>query len=355
MSSGRRATIYRVIQEQRTRLKSAGKQVLWEKNSDDDDDQKVDVVIVLSDSKLAESLVQILSDQVPQVHVTNKHYPGNPKQFLLITGHEECLQETVNVMGLRVTCLGLTSQQRQTIVKYYLDSLRMSHGEIKSSISVREGQVVLPRLLDLKHIHSLFPLHSIADLKKLHKSWVSSFASKQPLDEIEEYFGSSIAMYFAYLGHYTSWLLFPTAIGVFIHIMDGKSSVLTILFTITSFVWSALYIESLRGVFSFFFSFFFPLFFILQTSSFHIYDTLNILNMTSSLKTILASSYAGDFIFTKDTHIIRGIGYVNSHFLMKCFIQQDIARNCHRAGQEKLGRNADSFLTAPSGHFMMVT
>lgn len=354
MSSGRRATIYRVIQEQRTRLKSAGKQVLWEKNSDDDDDQKVDVVIVLSDSKLAESLVQILSDQVPQVHVTNKHYPGNPKQFLLITGHDECLQETVNVMGLRVTCLGLTSQQRQTIVKYYLDSLRMSHGEIKSSISVREGQVVLPRLLDLKHIHSLFPLHSIADLKKLHKSWVSSFASKQPLDEIEEYFGSSIAMYFAYLGHYTSWLLFPTAIGVFIHIMDGKSSVLTILFTITSFVWSALYIESLRGVFSFFFSFFFPLFFILQTSSFHIYDTLNILNMTSTQNDTCLFLRGRFYLHKRYSHNTWN-RICNSHFLMKCFIQQDIARNCHRAGQEKLGRNADSFLTAPSGHFMMVT
>lgn len=221
--------------------------MMWEKHGWDEDDEETDVVIVLSDTKLADSLVEILADQVPQVHVTNKHYPGNPKQFLLIRGYDECLHETAKMMGLRVSCLGLSSQQRQTIVKYYLDSLRMLRGEIKSLIAVREGQVVLPRLLDLKHIHCLFPLHSISDLKRLHKSWVSSFASKQPLDEIEEYFGSSIAMYFAYLGHYTSWLLFPTTIGVLIHIMDEKSSILTILFTITSFVWSALYIESLRG------------------------------------------------------------------------------------------------------------
>lgn len=302
MSTGRRATIYRVIQEQRTRLKSAGRQIIWETNLNDEDDQKIDIVIVLSDSKLANSLVQILNDQLPQVHVINKHYPGNPKQFLLITGHEECLQETSNEMGLRVTCLGLTSQQRQTIVKYYLDSLRMNQGEIKSSISIRDGQVVLPRLLDLKHIHSLFPLHSISDLKKLHKSWVSSFASKQPLEEIEEYFGSSIAMYFAYLGHYTSWLLFPTAIGVFIHIMDEKSPILTILFTITSFVWSALYIESLRGMLLCVFSqlptiFLLKEFFIPYVPSFYIYDTLNILNMTFTQNDTISSS-----IFTKDTY-----------------------------------------------------
>lgn len=253
--TGRRATIYRVIQEQKTRLKHAGKQLIWKKHErdDEDDDQRcgADVVIVLSDTNLAESLVQILHDQVPQIQVINKHYPGNAKQFLLITGHDECLKETARIIGLRQqTYLDLSSQQRQSIVKYYLDSLRMLHGEIKSSISVREGQVVLPRLLDLKHIQSIFPLHSTPELKKLHKSWVSSFASQQPLDEIEAYFGSSIAMYFAYLGHYTTWLLFPTTIGIFIHIMDEKSPILTICFTITSFVWSALYLESLQGTYS---------------------------------------------------------------------------------------------------------
>jgi hypothetical protein len=36
----------------------------------------------------------------------------------------------------------------------------------------------------------------------------------QPLDEIRDYFGDHIALYFAWLGHYTRALIFPTAFGV---------------------------------------------------------------------------------------------------------------------------------------------
>ena len=38
----------------------------------------------------------------------------------------------------------------------------------------------------------------------------------QPLDSIAEYFGESIAFYFAYMAFYTRWLVFPSVLGVIV-------------------------------------------------------------------------------------------------------------------------------------------
>lgn len=38
--------------------------------------------------------------------------------------------------------------------------------------------------------------------------------SPQPLDDICKYFGVKITMYFAWLGHYTTALIVPAAVGV---------------------------------------------------------------------------------------------------------------------------------------------
>lgn len=60
----------------------------------------------------------------------------------------------------------------------------------------------------------MFPLHDLPALEKLQKSWVRAFFNPQPLDDICNYFGVKITMYFAWLGHYTTALVVPAAVGV---------------------------------------------------------------------------------------------------------------------------------------------
>jgi len=58
-------------------------------------------------------------------------------------------------------------------------------------------------------IEHLFPVHEIKTLKWLRIIWVKSFFSLQPLDKVCDYFGVKIAMYFAWIGHYTGSLIYP--------------------------------------------------------------------------------------------------------------------------------------------------
>ena len=46
----------------------------------------------------------------------------------------------------------------------------------------------------------------------------SKWTKYQPLDNVREYFGEKIALYFAWLGFYTGWLIPPSVVGMLIFI-----------------------------------------------------------------------------------------------------------------------------------------
>uniref|UniRef100_A0A8D2Q0L8 Anoctamin n=1 Tax=Zosterops lateralis melanops TaxID=1220523 RepID=A0A8D2Q0L8_ZOSLA len=106
-----------------------------------------------------------------------------------------------------------TSQERQNIIRYWLENLRAKQGESLHNIHFLEGQPIIPELAARGVIQQLFPLHEQRILKRLMKSWVQAVCEAQPLDEICDYFGVKIAMYFAWLGFYTSAMVYPAVFG----------------------------------------------------------------------------------------------------------------------------------------------
>ncbi|XP_051933320.1 anoctamin-7 [Hippocampus zosterae] len=95
--------------------------------------------------------------------------------------------------------------------------------------SVSKGEVGIDRLLSEQVFTSAYPLHegdfklpkaplpveSLALRQILYGYWAqwSCWARYQPLDHIREYFGEKIALYFAWLGFYTGWLVPASLVG----------------------------------------------------------------------------------------------------------------------------------------------
>lgn len=81
---------------------------------------------------------------------------------------------------------------------------------------------------------------------------------KQPFEAIRRYFGVKIALYFVYLGHYTTWLVLPAICGVIAFIVQEIStydssleelkvsplSITATLFGLIMVLWSTLYLEN---------------------------------------------------------------------------------------------------------------
>jgi hypothetical protein len=73
------------------------------------------------------------------------------------------------------------------------------------------------RLMKDECILGFYPLHDHVELTDLALQWLQMFQWpwNQPNNQIKDYFGEKIGLYFLWLSHYTSWLLVAAVVGFF--------------------------------------------------------------------------------------------------------------------------------------------
>lgn len=130
---------------------------------------------------------------------------------------------------------------------------------------------LVPKLLVEEVIQQIFPLHDNDDLVNLRRTWVKAFFKTQPLgkshcakftlkvtrknpnlhvilDDIRDYFGVKIALYFGWLGMYTKWLFAPAILGIVMFVLMDFGEVIRdwcmFTFSIFNIVWATLYLEA---------------------------------------------------------------------------------------------------------------
>ncbi|GBP86664.1 Anoctamin-10 [Eumeta japonica] len=117
--------------------------------------------------------------------------------------------------GMHVEDL-FTTAEKQTLIRQELENLRALsddkciHGYI--TMTLYEGKSIMQTMVDYGLISDIYSLHDKEVLKKLSQEWCMSFTD-QPIDDIKLYFGESVALYFKFIGFYTTALLIPSILG----------------------------------------------------------------------------------------------------------------------------------------------
>eukprot|EP01035_Chromulina_nebulosa_P019508 gene19508-25404_t len=98
-------------------------------------------------------------------------------------------------------------------------------------------------------IMAAMPLHDYEELKALQKRWLILWAYPwdQPVDDIKDYFGERIALYFLYLQHYVTLLMIPAVLGFITYsvqvVFVKPENFLMPYFTGFMVLWSTFFIE----------------------------------------------------------------------------------------------------------------
>jgi anoctamin-8 len=112
----------------------------------------------------------------------------------------------------------------------------------------QDRRSILPLLMKY-NILDYYPLHNTGEKEKLKSTIYAGFSLRNDgsLYSVCNYFGTEIGIYFAWISHYTTWLLFPALAGIFVWLHSDNSSnrmnSSMISYSILIAVWSTLYLE----------------------------------------------------------------------------------------------------------------
>ncbi|KAJ8288207.1 hypothetical protein COCON_G00008660 [Conger conger] len=210
----------------------------------------------------------LLVDQLPREGLSDKK--GNPNIFIvgatwlrLLYGAEEVgLVKEFNDGSMRGFTYAnkenfksfqgdgdgfLSIAECQYIIKHELDTLRAkeeTHVPGYTQVKLYPGKSITRRMQSKGIMIQIFPLHMKEDLKRLSLSWYQKVKlSFQPLDDIRQYFGESLALYFGFLEYFTLALVPMAFFGIPYYLFDWESYDKYVLFAVFNLLWSTVILE----------------------------------------------------------------------------------------------------------------
>jgi len=133
------------------------------------------------------------------------------------------------------------------------DSATIIYNVLEMKTQLGGAGISLDHLLHTGHIEQFFPTHREEEVSWLKQHWgnfalIPSLFLNQPTERIRDYFGSSVALYFTFLGFYTKWLCAPALAGCYAFAVqmaeqNFDSDLVVPLFAFFMCFWGTLFLE----------------------------------------------------------------------------------------------------------------
>lgn len=143
----------------------------------------------------------------------------------------------------------LTGAQQEYCVRYELTAVRqVKEGHVPGhpKVLLHPGQSLVNRYVKKKLIEDMYPLHDQNELKIIEKKWYRSIFSIKTPEDVQKYFGESVAMYFSFVEFYTLMLCLPALLSLMHFATSVDTLTEYILFAIFNLVWVTMFLEMWR-------------------------------------------------------------------------------------------------------------
>lgn len=181
-----------------------------------------------------------LLEAAEEMELMKKDKTGVLREFT-VEALEDFLSEDMRIDDL------FTIAERQTIIRHEIENVRALTDDKYipgfPEYHLYSGQSIVQVCLSKNIIKNVYSLHDQEALKKLGGSWCKTLFKKQPFDEIKDYFGESITLYFSFLGFYTEALIVPVILGILQLFVSRETLPFFCIFNV---VWVTLFLEIWR-------------------------------------------------------------------------------------------------------------
>ncbi|KAJ8600213.1 hypothetical protein CTAYLR_001924 [Chrysophaeum taylorii] len=130
-----------------------------------------------------------------------------------------------------------------------VDRIKLILSILKWPDSDNGAGLSLEKMIRQGAILHAFPLQDLSELRQVQRKWLVYWAWpwNQPFNRIKDYFGEKIAMYFLFLGHYTTAVMVAAAVGTvfyFITVIQANPNSPAIpVFCVFMALWATLFVE----------------------------------------------------------------------------------------------------------------
>nr|CAD7196998.1 unnamed protein product [Timema douglasi] len=173
-----------------------------------------------------------------ELEIKKKDSQGLVREFT-VSQLEDFLLDGMHVQDL------ITTADKQYIVRHELENIRALEEDIHvpgyPTFTLYEGQSIVQVCLHWQLLDSIYPLHDLEALEKLGNKWYWALFENQPFEEIRLYFGEAVALYFTFLGFYTTALLVPMVLGILQMLLSSETLAFFCVFNV---LWVTLFLEA---------------------------------------------------------------------------------------------------------------
>eukprot|EP01119_Soliformovum_irregulare_P021006 TRINITY_DN688_c0_g1_i1.p1 TRINITY_DN688_c0_g1~~TRINITY_DN688_c0_g1_i1.p1 ORF type:complete len:694 (+),score=219.85 TRINITY_DN688_c0_g1_i1:123-2204(+) len=198
-----------------------------------------------------------------KVEVTESHSRDEDEIFLYLTTSDKVFEKYAEVLQIpKMLVKGSEAPFRRKVKESFLDyvpnrnyftsyerSLVMLH-LIQAPGSRGGAGIDIGRGIAKGWFNQCFPLHDPKEKGELFRLWVRrsyKLSLAQDLILVKKYYGEYITMYFAWLQHYTRWLVIPAIPGVILGIVGfilGFDNPTVPFYSFFIAIWATIYLES---------------------------------------------------------------------------------------------------------------
>ncbi|RHY24893.1 hypothetical protein DYB32_008638 [Aphanomyces invadans] len=142
-----------------------------------------------------------------------------------------------------------SSGEKIDLILCQLRQVRVLLLPTESSNVLTNGDLLFQKLQEKHVIQSSFALHNAEERKVLMETWVKALNpfGPAPIHRIRDYCGLEVGFYFAFLEHYTQWLVYPGLVGAAVYLYQlqyGLHNFATAFYALFVATWAAAFLEA---------------------------------------------------------------------------------------------------------------